>query len=61
VSLGVARHRALLRLWQLIAGICSQRNEYNLAYYLIDGIYPKWTTFIQSISLPQDEKILYFL
>uniref|UniRef100_A0A0D3BFX6 DDE Tnp4 domain-containing protein n=1 Tax=Brassica oleracea var. oleracea TaxID=109376 RepID=A0A0D3BFX6_BRAOL len=27
---------------------------YNLAYYLTDGIYPKWSTFIQSISLPQD-------
>ncbi|CAN6864888.1 unnamed protein product [Brassica oleracea] len=30
--------------------------EYNLAYYLTDGIYPKWTTFIQSIRLPQGAK-----
>ncbi|KAL0855226.1 hypothetical protein Bca101_060378 [Brassica carinata] len=26
---------------------------YRLAYYLTYGIYPKWSTFIQSITLPQ--------
>ena len=30
--------------------------EYNLTYYLTDGIYPKWATFIQSIRLPQCAK-----
>ncbi|KAL0641912.1 hypothetical protein Bca4012_103413 [Brassica carinata] len=30
--------------------------EYHLAYYLADGIYPKWATFIQSIRLPQGQK-----
>uniref|UniRef100_A0A0D3EFA3 DDE Tnp4 domain-containing protein n=1 Tax=Brassica oleracea var. oleracea TaxID=109376 RepID=A0A0D3EFA3_BRAOL len=30
--------------------------EYNLAYYLTDGIYPKWANFIQSIRLPQGAK-----
>ncbi|XP_056865852.1 uncharacterized protein LOC130511938 [Raphanus sativus] len=30
--------------------------EYGLAYYLADGIYPKWATFIQSIRLPQGQK-----
>ncbi|XP_018479975.1 uncharacterized protein LOC108851038 [Raphanus sativus] len=31
-------------------------NEYNMAYYLTDGIFPKCATFIQSIKLPQGEK-----
>ncbi|XP_020887609.1 uncharacterized protein LOC110230057 [Arabidopsis lyrata subsp. lyrata] len=35
-------------------------NEYNLGYYLTDDIYPKWATFIQSISLPQTEKAFLF-
>ncbi|XP_010424263.1 PREDICTED: putative nuclease HARBI1 [Camelina sativa] len=34
--------------------------EYHLAYYLTDGIYPKWATFIQSIKLPQDPKASFF-
>uniref|UniRef100_A0A0D3ARL8 Uncharacterized protein n=1 Tax=Brassica oleracea var. oleracea TaxID=109376 RepID=A0A0D3ARL8_BRAOL len=29
---------------------------YKLAYYLTDGIYPKWSTFIQSITLLQSPK-----
>ncbi|XP_048633966.1 putative nuclease HARBI1 [Brassica napus] len=29
---------------------------YKLAYYLTDGIYPNWSTFIQSIKLPQSPK-----
>ncbi|XP_010490462.1 PREDICTED: uncharacterized protein LOC104768235 [Camelina sativa] len=34
--------------------------HYNMAYYLTDGIYPRWATFIQSISLPQDSKASLF-
>ncbi|XP_024008092.1 uncharacterized protein LOC112084047 [Eutrema salsugineum] len=34
--------------------------QYHLAYYLTDGIYPKWATFIQSISRPQGDKACFF-
>ncbi|XP_024012279.1 putative nuclease HARBI1 [Eutrema salsugineum] len=35
-------------------------HEYSLPYYLTDGIYPKWATFIQSIQLPQGAKNKFF-
>ena len=31
-------------------------HQYNMGYYLTDGIYPTWATFIPTISLPQNEK-----
>ena len=31
-----------------------------MAYYLTDGIYPKLTTFIQSITMPQEPKAVLF-
>uniref|UniRef100_A0A0D3DLU7 DDE Tnp4 domain-containing protein n=1 Tax=Brassica oleracea var. oleracea TaxID=109376 RepID=A0A0D3DLU7_BRAOL len=34
--------------------------EYHLAYYLTDGIFPKWATFIQSIPLPQGPQAVLF-
>ena len=35
-------------------------DKYHMAYYLTDGIYPKWPTFIQSISIPQCPKAELF-
>ncbi|XP_021744211.1 uncharacterized protein LOC110710246 [Chenopodium quinoa] len=31
-------------------------HQYELAYYLADGIYPRWPTFIQGITHPQVQK-----
>ncbi|XP_057518349.1 uncharacterized protein LOC130799262 [Amaranthus tricolor] len=35
-------------------------NQYGMTYYLTDGIYPKWATFIQSITEPQTAKARLF-
>ncbi|XP_013594769.1 PREDICTED: uncharacterized protein LOC106302917, partial [Brassica oleracea var. oleracea] len=35
-------------------------HTYRMAYYLTDGIYPNWSTLIQSIPLPQGPKAEVF-
>jgi hypothetical protein len=31
-------------------------NNYNMGYYLTDGIYPEWSAFAKSITRPQSQK-----
>ncbi|GLT53669.1 hypothetical protein SLA2020_269260 [Shorea laevis] len=35
-------------------------HNYNMGYYLADGIYPQWATFVKTISSPQGNKRKYF-
>ncbi|XP_022024437.1 uncharacterized protein LOC110924752 [Helianthus annuus] len=34
--------------------------EYKYGYYLTDGIYPEWATFVKTLSWPDDEKRMYY-
>ena len=35
-------------------------HEYDMGYYLADGIYPSWAILVQSITLPMGNKRKYF-
>ncbi|XP_042400159.1 uncharacterized protein LOC121989924 [Zingiber officinale] len=40
----------------ILAHYVIQGKEYNMSYYLADGIYPKWSTLVQTIHAPQGRK-----
>jgi len=35
-------------------------HEYTIGYYLVDGIYPNWSTFVKTIPKPLGAKRKYF-
>ena len=36
-------------------------HDYTMRYYLADGIYPKWVTFMKAIPSPQGHKRKLFV
>ncbi|CAN1121157.1 hypothetical protein LINPERPRIM_LOCUS2012 [Linum perenne] len=47
-------HRTPTIMLEVVAS--QDGRNYNLGYYLTDGIYPNWATFVKSVPLPQGPK-----
>ena len=44
----------------LVIDFTVNGNPYHMGYYLTDGIYPRWSTFVKTLNMPQDPKrVLY--
>jgi hypothetical protein len=42
------------------AGFIVNGNSYDMGYFLTDGIYPEWSTFVKTVRNPIDRKKSYF-
>jgi hypothetical protein len=56
----IVDHR--LWFWHLFSSMpgANNDNNYDMAYYLTDGIYPDWALFMKTISEPSSIKQQHF-
>jgi len=50
----------LTTIFCFAASFYANGNNYKFGYYLTDGIYPEYSTFVKSFTDPIDEKRKYF-
>jgi hypothetical protein len=63
-SLCCSVHPLFARLFEGKTPPCHysvDEHEYSMMYYLVDGTYPSWANFVNTISNPVDQKNAYFV